>query len=598
VYKPPFSFFVFIFYTCTNSIFLLVLYTFFLDFCLMSLHFLSHSGNDDVKRTLGAELKLSSAELSAITGEDVTVASVKALLVREHNDSQHRGKNLSYRQQLTYMRTHLKLEEKKTGEPILKIADLSQKLRNQFLTWTGMSESTLYQRIVIPLSSEECFKELMAVVDANAKKELLGQNKHNKPKELPIKALENLFRLNDSPAILKVLREILQQKAKPETVGQSATDLWYKKNAVDHIVRGVNWKPGVRDTHPQRKASVKKGSWRWPGKYKDFDDLCSEFPTIISPNIVERLFEKMQIVGEASKVRKPNAFEWSDDKNDGFRPPHKQIKNDLNQMPNSLVEFIEKARLKIERSGTGEADVTEVRSGSDTITFSHTRVDLPEDTFVQAIVADLSLDNAFDEVSEANHNYVAAFLELPDDMVQVQLELIISNVVLWTSSPALAVQVWCAPKQEQFVAEIMSRHLKRVERCFWWKPFLRGHTKKFQDEDVRVGYVGHVDVTKANFYSLMSTSVVVAPDVKIKSTSKRMNGLVAEQFFQRHAAQGDLVADFMCGSGAASIAAVGLGLSCLAVDIDEAMVCSSLCCCCMSCTTFLYHLSRLGLSVL
>jgi hypothetical protein len=62
----------------------------------MSFYFLSHSGDDEAKRSLGAQLKLSSAELSAITGEDVTVASVKALLIKEHNDSQHRGKNLSF----------------------------------------------------------------------------------------------------------------------------------------------------------------------------------------------------------------------------------------------------------------------------------------------------------------------------------------------------------------------------------------------------------------------------------------------------------------------------------------------------------------------
>ena len=89
---------------------------------------------------------------------------------------------------------------------------------------------------------------------------------------------------------------------------------------------------------------------------------------------------------------------------------------------------------------------------------------------------------------------MAAFLELPEDMAQGQLDLIIENIVQLTTSASLAVQVWCTLKQEQFVAEIMSKHLKRVERCFWWKPICKQNPKKFQDDDVRVGYVGHSDL--------------------------------------------------------------------------------------------------------
>ena len=98
--------------------------------------------------------------------------------------------------------------------------------------------------------------------------------------------------------------------------------------------------------------------------------------------------------------------------------------------------------------------------------------------------------------------------------------------------------------------------------------------------DVRVGYVGHVDLENSRFHSTISSSVVVAPECKPRrDDSKRMNGRVAEQFFQRHAVEGELVADFMCGSGTASIAAVDIGLSCLAVDMDPEMVCCLQCYC-------------------
>ena len=119
-----------------------------------------------------------------------------------------------------------------------------------------MKDSTLYQRIVIPVASEHCFTAVLAVLDANSKSELKGQTKNNKSKELPIKALESLFKLNDSASILQVLRNILQLKEKPESIGPSATLLWYKKHAVDHVVRGVNWKPGLRD---KVRQTVKKG---------------------------------------------------------------------------------------------------------------------------------------------------------------------------------------------------------------------------------------------------------------------------------------------------------------------------------------------------
>ena len=389
---------------------------------------------------------LSDAELSAITAEDVTVASVKALLIKEHNDSQHRGKHFSFRQQLTYLRTHIQLEEKRTGNPILKIGDLSKELRNQFLVWTGLKDSTLYQRSVIPLSSEHCFTAVLAVLDANSKSELKGQTKNKKVKELPVKALESLFKLNDSASILQVLRNILQLKEKPESIGPSATELWYKKNAVDHVVRGVNWKPGLRD---KVRQTVKKGFWRWPGSFKDFDQLCSEFPNIISTDIIELLFKRMGSLGDFSKVKKPAAFDPADES--GYRPPpHKQIKADLNQMPNSLADFIEKAQQRIDRLTKGEEEEKEVCA--DNIVFSFTREGLPEGTSVQIIQADLSQNDAFGAFGELNLNFVAAFLELPEDMVKGQLDLIIENIVQLTTSSSHAVQVWGTLKQEQFVA--------------------------------------------------------------------------------------------------------------------------------------------------
>ena len=530
---------------------------------------------------------LSDAELSAITAEDVTVASVKALLIKEHNDSQHRGKHFSFRQQLTYLRTHIQLEEKRTGNPILKIGDLSKELRNQFLVWTGLKDSTLYQRIVIPLATEQCFKAILAVLDANSNSELQGQTKNKKVKELPVKALESLFKLNDSESILQVLRNILQLKEKPESIGPSATLLWYKKNAVDHVVRGVNWKPGLRD---KARQTVKKGFWRWPGSFKDFDQLCSEFPQVVSTEIISKLFSRMEQLGDISKVKKPISFEFADEA--GYRPPHKQIKLDLSRMPNTLADFIEKAQQRIDRLTTGEEAVKEVgqEQEQNIITFENTRQGLYSGTSVHLIRGDLSQREVFDSFNDLNLNYVAAFLELPDDMVQGNVDLIIANIVHWTVSPTLAVQVWCAPKQEQFVAEVMSKHLKRVERCFWWKPICKQNPKKFQDDDVRVGYVGHSDLSKSRFHSNISTSVVVAPESKPFKNLKRMNGLVSEQFFQRHATEGDLVADFMCGSGAASIAAVGSGLSCLSVDINSEMVCCLPCFCCVSYTTFLFGL--------
>ena len=52
-----------------------------------------------------------------------------------------------------------------------------------------------------------------------------------------------------------------------------------------------------------------------------------------------------------------------------------------------------------------------------------------------------------------------------------------------------------------------------------------------------------------------------------------MNALLPKQFFKMFSQPDSLVADFMCGSGSAVVAAACCGRNCLVVDQDQDMVC-------------------------
>ena len=143
--------------------------------------------------------------------------------------------------------------------------------------------------------------------------------------------------------------------------------------------------------------------------------------------------------------------------------------------------------------------------------------------------------------------------------------------------------MWCTQQQEAPVLEAMESTFAKVERHYWWMvepSTAEEKAEKIQlvKDDVMTAFVGYkTEEKKENMFigeAGFRSRIVVAPPVpkgKQKCTEE-LPGYLAQEFFQRHSKEGDWVADLMCGSGSASVAAASIGRNSFAADISKDMV--------------------------
>jgi hypothetical protein len=144
-------------------------------------------------------------------------------------------------------------------------------------------------------------------------------------------------------------------------------------------------------------------------------------------------------------------------------------------------------------------------------------------------------------------------------------------------------QVWCSKEQERNVEDAMKKSWARVERHHWWM-VKNQETKKKVDkcqtvqDDIMPAFVGYKMLTsKQNMFDgdvgYRSRMVIAPPVPKTRRLcDEELPGYLAQEFFERHSREGDHVADLMCGSGSASVAAASIGRHSFAVDVDTTMV--------------------------
>jgi hypothetical protein len=190
--------------------------------------------------------------------------------------------------------------------------------------------------------------------------------------------------------------------------------------------------------------------------------------------------------------------------------------------------------------------------------------------------------------------YVAAHLQLPLDASPFQIAQIVSAVIKHGSDTKLVVKVWCTHAQSEAVNRAMrmasAKHI-RVQPHYWWeaKPgdenLNHNESPSFKPPDVEIGFVGYF-TDLDNFGLFVGTnngsSVVYAPRLPAarlsrvspsgKTCATEMNVAVPKDFFVQHSMEGDWVADILCGSGSAAVAAVTTGRNCVVVDLDQDMV--------------------------
>jgi len=182
---------------------------------------------------------LTKAEFDALSSEDISIKSCKALLIREHSDVQGMHTPLTANQLTHYMYTQINnycIEnncDKFTSE-----GQIPAELKRQMTTFSGLAPSTFSRRIHIVLTTDLIFGMLLKVLEMNRLYQLKGQKKpvrvvlpkkkskkkgpkpkevvssgvdEDNPKDFPIGSQEKLFNSLPPQEVYEVLQSLIQQ---------------------------------------------------------------------------------------------------------------------------------------------------------------------------------------------------------------------------------------------------------------------------------------------------------------------------------------------------------------------------------------------------
>ena len=208
------------------------------------------------------------------------------------------------------------------------------------------------------------------------------------------------------------------------------------------------------------------------------------------------------------------------------------------------------------------------------------------------------------DVPPDDRKYTAAYIHLPMGtqeeklLTTDQIYLVVAHIVEQCTSPTLALQLWCNREQHSVCRTILEELFTVVEPNFWMKPSKiysvgekNKHGNGYLADDLLWGFIAVGPKQKeAGATGFVGggyrPSVVFAPRVQAFSQlpganneedkvycKSELNAYLPQQFFEMYSREDDMVADFMCGSGSAAVAAASLGRSCLVVDSGLYMVC-------------------------
>ena len=135
----------------------------------------------------------------------------------------------------------------------------------------------------------------------------------------------------------------------------------------------------------------------------------------------------------------------------------------------------------------------------------------------------------------------------------------------------------------------MQSRFDEIRRHYWWKssPVPRSVKSFLPQDDMKISWIGFrfpVEEEEQKKFAMYSSErhrskTLLAPAVKepYKSTAGKtcdteINALLPLEFYSQHSREGDMVADFMCGSGSAALAAASSGRSSISIDISAEMV--------------------------
>ena len=533
------------------------------------------SGRGRVCVDIAIKCGLTSAELEALTADDYSLNYFKSVLINEHNrtvkffgDDTLLGKVCAVR---SACMEHSRIN---SAAPYSDFDQLPDSLVRDVKERADWETGYLKENCAVALAPEELWILVQEIFKKFENYELSGQRPPRKLPDKPIspglKPFTKLFKELSAQGVKDVLQKVLAGELQVKQIDVYTKEYLLRMYVVQHAARYLSW-------------DFAKLEWKWKNELS-LEAICDKFPNShLSRNrgkVINMLVEEVKLLPDQAR----KSLKKGPPKLKPNRPASQKIREGWDSLPQLMRQFVTQTEAEFNMVPGQEAagDDPELQSTSLKIPYPRGSSDVVANFTVH------DLRNSF-FVEE----YTAAHLQLPGTMSSFDIGGVVNNVIEGGCSSRLVVKIWCNESQEAAVQKAMAKHkhFKSAQRHYWWISQSPAAGKKSEaDDDVKVAYVGFFsDEERPEFVSssgLHRSSVVYAPLVPKLSKEPHalitcpdeMNVAVPLDFFKQHSYPAEWVADLMCGSGSAAVAAVTSGRNCLVADIDPFMVhfpCSS-----------------------
>ena len=519
---------------------------------------------------------LTISEVAALQEDDYDLDYFITMLVNEHNNVSDLYNQSTAIGKLVEMRQKLILHAQATRvDRYDSYEDIPRPLLATLKSTSKWESVYLRQMLSLSLLPDLPWETILQVFHRFGEFSLLGQKAPKKlPDKTPIPAFAPFLKLvTRSPQFVDhILQMVLQNQIKINEIGPRTNNNVMLENLEAHVCRFLSW-------------DFEEDEWKY-GRQLNLAELQAQYPdSKLAKHPGQLLVPLLASVLKLSNEDK-NAVAKAPLKLKTDRPPKKNLMRQWNSLPDIVRMFVNNLanNLNPPRNEAAAAPLT-------LMSIQNPRGAL--DVQAKFVISDVRNSNVTWGVE-----YNAAHLQLPLALSDYDIKEIVSNVISGGDEDRLVVKVWCnTPEEEEVVRKAMlsNTSCKNIQRHYWWisQPPSAPIPRYSAANDVLCAIVGHFStlpqptfVTNAKSETGRDhrSSVVYAPQIphlKLsrdpstgKSCEEEMNLAVPLDFIKQHTNESDWVADFLCGSGSAAVAAIVSGRNCLVVDILPEMVTS------------------------
>jgi hypothetical protein len=469
-------------------------------------------------------------------------------------------------------------------EKYSKYEDLPDEIKRDSMTSLECKDGYLKELSTLALLPEITWKGLQQVFSKFESYELLGQKR---PKKVPeaspnpgFKVFTKLFLKLPGPEGKEVIDMLLAKKLAVKEITWKSQNIAVRMSVTTHLARFFSW-------------DFAKKKFKDEDKQFSLKEILEKFPTskmATSPRILESFVAAIQGNPAVAKAMPTHTSKLRF----ALRPKSVAVsmKRTWDSLPDMFRTFVENHpdTFPVDNSTEPEVEPTSDPSPQNRsrLTMQYPRGHVQE-VKVEFLIGDAGNPRSWG----TDVAYVAAHLQLPEIFDAFQTHRIVSGVIANGDRDRLVVKVWCTEDQSEAVKRAMrasdfDHHL--IQPNYLWESQSVGSSHNPNDaknNDVKIGFVGSfTDLDNYDGFVRTTTihrsSVVYAPRIPPTQLSKthpsgktcptEMNVAVPKDFILQHTMEGDWVADVLCGSGSAAVAAVTTGRNCLVVDLDPDMV--------------------------